>query len=60
MPAKPVDGLSDVRRPFGERVYYLDVPLKYAALRDVYPHIQVWPFSRFYAEADALFKGKAV
>lgn len=38
-----------------DRVYYLDLPVKYAALRDAYPHIQVWPFSKFFEEADNLF-----
>jgi hypothetical protein len=37
------------------RVYYLDVPVKYAALRENYPHIQVWPLSHFFQEADNLF-----
>jgi len=41
-----------------DRVYYLDVPVKYAALRDAYPHIQVWPLSRFFQEADALFNAQ--
>lgn len=38
-----------------ERVYYLDLPMKYAALRESYPFIEVWPFSRFYDEAENLF-----
>lgn len=41
-----------------DRVYYLDVPVKYAALREAYPHIQVWPLSRFFQEADALFNAQ--
>jgi hypothetical protein len=38
------------------RVYYLDVPKKYAALGAVYPFIQVKPFAAFFSEADALAK----
>jgi hypothetical protein len=38
-----------------DRVYYLDLPQKYANLRNTYPHIQVWPLSTFFAEADTLF-----
>lgn len=37
-----------------DRVYYLDPPNKYLALRDTWPHIQVWPLSRFFQEADAV------
>jgi hypothetical protein len=37
-----------------ERVYYLDPPVKYTALRETYPHIQVWPFSHFFSEADTI------
>lgn len=33
------------------RIYYLDPPIRYLALRDEYPHIQVWPLSRFLQEA---------
>jgi len=36
------------------RVYYLDVPNRYAALRDVPPHIQVKYLSQFFGEKDAL------
>jgi len=32
------------------RVYYFDVPRRYEPLRDKYPHIQIWPFSRFFRE----------
>lgn len=39
-----------------DRIYYFDVPVKYAALRENYPHIQVWPFSHFLKEANDLFK----
>lgn len=34
-----------------ERVYYLDPPDKYIALRQTTPFIQVWPFSKFFTEA---------
>jgi hypothetical protein len=37
-----------------ERVYYLDVPRKYAGLADAYPNIQVKRFGEFYAEKDQL------
>jgi hypothetical protein len=37
-----------------DRVYYLDPPVKYLALRDTFPNIQVWPFSRFFTEAKNL------
>jgi hypothetical protein len=33
------------------RIYYLDPPVRYLGLRDVYPHIQVWPLSKFLLEA---------
>jgi hypothetical protein len=36
------------------RVYYFDLPKRYEPLRDRYPHIQIWPFSRFFREADQL------
>ena len=32
------------------RVYYFDMPKKYEALRDTYPHIPVWPFAKFFRE----------
>lgn len=32
------------------RIYYFDLPETYMPLRDKYPHIQVWPFSRFFTE----------
>lgn len=34
------------------RIYYLDMPNRYAALRDVPPHIQVKPLSDFFGETD--------
>jgi hypothetical protein len=34
------------------RVYYLDVPNRYAALKDVPPHIQVKYLSDFFEEKD--------
>lgn len=37
-----------------ERVYYLDVPTKYAALASGYPAIAVKPFGDFFAEKDQL------
>jgi hypothetical protein len=37
-----------------ERVYYLDVPHKYAALASVYPNIQVKMLGEFYAEKEQL------
>ena len=37
-----------------ERVYYLDVPHKYAALASVYPNIQVKLLGEFYAEKEQL------
>lgn len=36
------------------RVYYLDVPEKYASLADVYPFIQVKSFAEFFNETDKL------
>lgn len=36
------------------RVYYLDLPNRYAVLRDVPPHIQVKELAEFFAEKDAL------
>lgn len=33
------------------RVYYLDPPIKYLSLRESYPHIQVWPLSKFLQES---------
>ncbi len=32
------------------RIYYLDMPTKYEALRLTYPFVPVWPFSRFFRE----------
>lgn len=32
------------------RVYYFDIPKAYEPLRDRYPHIPVWPFSKFFTE----------
>ncbi|HET6384128.1 MAG TPA: hypothetical protein VFJ58_12115 [Armatimonadota bacterium] len=37
-----------------KRVYYLDVPLKYAQLAAVFPRIHVKPFGAFFLEADNL------
>ncbi len=36
------------------RVYYFDLPKRYEPLRDKYPHIQIWPFSRFFREYEQL------
>jgi hypothetical protein len=36
------------------RVYYFDVPKRYEPLRDNFPHIQIWPFSRFFREYSQL------
>jgi hypothetical protein len=33
------------------RIYYFDLPKAYEPLRDRYPYIPVWPFSRFFSEA---------
>jgi hypothetical protein len=38
------------------RVYYLDLPKAYEPLRDKYPFIQIWPFSRFFGEYEQLGK----
>lgn len=38
------------------RVYYLDIPQKYLALRDRYPFIQVKPFGDFFFEVDKIEK----
>lgn len=43
-----------------DRVYYLDVPVKYVALRNKFPHIQVWPLSKFFEEADKLFNSQII
>lgn len=37
------------------RIYYLDPPVRYLQLKDVYPHIQVWPLSRFLQESQEIF-----
>ena len=37
-----------------ERIYYLDPPDKYIALRQTPPFIQVWPFSKFFTEAQQI------
>jgi hypothetical protein len=36
------------------RVYYLDLPKAYEPLRDKYPFIQIWPFSRFFTEYEKI------
>ncbi|MGO7637581.1 hypothetical protein [Rhizobium leguminosarum] len=36
------------------RVYYLDLPEKYVALKDRYPFIQVKPFGDFFGEVDKI------
>lgn len=36
------------------RVYYFDPPERYISLRNTYPNIQVWPFSKFFNEAQSL------
>jgi len=36
------------------RVYYLDLPEKYLALKDRYPFIQVKPFGEFFGEVDKI------
>lgn len=36
------------------RVYYLDPPAKYLSLRNTFPNIQVWPFSKFFSEASTI------
>jgi len=37
-----------------KRIYYLDVPEKYAELNEVFPKIVVLPFGEFFREADEL------
>lgn len=39
-----------------DRVYYLDLPQKYAALATVFPYIPVKTFGEFFKEKDALVK----
>jgi hypothetical protein len=39
-----------------DRVYYLDVPLKYAALASAFPYIPVKSFGVFFKEKEALIK----
>ena len=36
------------------RIYYFDLPEAYKPLRDRYPHIPVWPFSKFFSEYASL------
>jgi hypothetical protein len=36
------------------RIYYLDLPKAYEPLRDKYPFIQIWPFSKFFSEYQQL------
>jgi hypothetical protein len=36
------------------RVYYLDVPVRYAELPKSFPYIQVKPLSAFFGEKDKL------
>jgi hypothetical protein len=36
------------------RIYYFDIPKAYEPLRDRYPYIPVWPFSRFFSEYERL------
>lgn len=38
------------------RVYYLDIPAKYLALKDRYPFIQVKPFGAFFREVEKIEK----
>jgi hypothetical protein len=38
------------------RVYYLDIPAKYVALKDRYPFIQVKPFGAFFSEVGLIEK----
>lgn len=35
-----------------KRIYYLDVPARYAKLNEAFPPLSVKPFGRFFAEAD--------
>jgi hypothetical protein len=37
-----------------KRIYYLDVPVAYAKLKDVFPPLYVAPFGRFFIEVDEL------
>jgi len=41
------------------RVYYLDVPVRYAKLSEVYPYIQVRPLSAFFGEKKNLISPSA-
>lgn len=66
--AKQPDGVTEVCLP-GQwviyqmfiaqmhRVYYLDIPAKYAALGQQYPFIQVKSFASFFGEVDLLVNG---
>lgn len=38
------------------RIYYLDIPAKYVALKDRYPFIQVKPFGAFFSEVGLIEK----
>jgi hypothetical protein len=42
-----------------DRVYYLDIPAKYAALATAFPYIPVTTFGEFFAEKDALIRQPA-
>lgn len=42
------------------RVYYLDIPEKYALMSKSYPFIQVKEFADFFKEADDLVVGKSI
>ena len=37
-----------------KRVYYLDVPVTYEKLNEVFPPLSVKPFGQFFLEADTL------
>jgi hypothetical protein len=41
------------------RIYYLDVPVRYAALPSVFPYIQVKPLSAFFRERDEVISPAA-
>ncbi len=41
------------------RVYYLDVPKRYAGLPKVFPYIQVKPLSAFFCEKEKLISPSA-
>jgi hypothetical protein len=43
-----------------DRVYYLDLPHKYAALAKAFPYIPVKTFGEFFKEKDALIKPGAL